>query len=248
MFTRKSRKLVGPVHTVECEFAVFETKDGQTVEARHEPACFERYDLDGRLLEEISAERLLINQVYRDVYIYDDQGDLIEREEYGYGEDGVLTGKHVWGKGKDGNRIEKHYYVGRTNILTLGSILFFNSDNEFVDVTHYDESGNALPKTPEYPTTKTITTRIDEFTIEERRFDLDGSPSTSIVRSYDPNGNEKEFSCIEPDGTLSIKEEYEYEFDTTGNWTSMKAYRWVIGWGEFHLFPSTITRRKIVYY
>jgi hypothetical protein len=96
--------------------------------------------------------------------------------------------------------------------------------------------------------TKTITTQTDDFTFEERRFEPDGSPRESIVTSYDPMGNEKEFSCIEADGKLTIKQVYEYEFDTIGNWTSKKAYRWVIGWGEFHLYPFTITRRKIVYY
>lgn len=249
MHTTKSRKLIGPVHTVESEFAVFDTVDGNTIETRHEQANFERYDRDGRLLEEISAERMLIDQVYRDVYLYNTNGDLIEHQEY---EDhGVLLGKQVFEPGSDDGRISKSYYVGWNKELVLSSLLLFDNQGEMVEVTHFDETGNVLPKSPNSTFNKntitTLTEQIDEFTFQERRFKSDGSPSTSIVRSYDINGNEMEFSCIEPNGKLSIKEVYEYEFDAMGNWTSKKSYRWVIGWGEFHLYPYTITRRRIVY-
>ena len=246
MQTTKSRTLIGPVHIIESEFAVFETIDGNVIETGHEPVNFERYDRDGRLLEEISLVRWQIDGVYRDVYLYNVNGVLFEHQEYN--EDGTLTGKQQFESGPGGSRISKSYYVNWTNELVLSTRLQFDDQGKLVEVTHYDDTGNILPKQPNSPTTKTIITQIDEFTVEERRFEPDGSPMSSIVTSYDANGNKKEVSCIDPDGTLGIKEVYEYDLDTYGNWTSMKSYRWVIGWGDFHLRPSTITRRKIVYY
>lgn len=246
IITTKTRNLIGPVHIVESEFSVVETKEGITVEKRTGSDDYAKFDEHGRLVEEISAERLLVYQVYRDIYIYDDNGRLSKCEEYD--DDGVLIGQQVLEHQPDGGRVATYYSSDGNGDVILSSVLRFDDKDEMVEVSNFDVYGNLLPERSECPVTKTITTQIDEFTTEERRFEHDGSPGLSVVTRYDVKGNQKEFSCFEPDGTLCIKEEYKYEFDAEGNWTIMKSFRWVTGWGEFQLHLYTITRRKIAYY
>lgn len=245
--TTKTRKLIGPVHTIESEFAVFESLDEHAIETKQERVEFERYDRQGRLVEEISGYRMQIDGVYRDVYIYDPvHGELLEHQEYN--EAGNLTGKEIFEPGPNLGRIAKSYYFGWDNELILSSILVFDAGWNLIEVSHFDANGDLRPKSTTSPSTTIVTRQLDEFTTEEQRFAPDGSLGLKVVNAYDSNGNKTEFSCIDPDGTLGIKEVYEYEFDAFSNWTSNKTYRWVTGWGACHLYPHTITRRKIAYY
>jgi hypothetical protein len=84
--------------------------------------------------------------------------------------------------------------------------------------------------------------------MEERKFDEKGLVDFRIVTHYDRRGLELDFSTYEPNGEISIRQEYEYEFDAAGNWTTQFVSRWVVGWGEFKMTPSMVTRRTIEYF
>ena len=253
MITRETRKLIGSVRSVEAEFAEFEVTDGSAKEIRHQPAGYELYDFEGKLIEEISPYRLMMDDSYKDIYFYDEQGKLYQREEYDENE--TLNGKTIFEQYSNGNRIEKNYYFDNYEILKLGSHTIYDSEDNHIETSHYDVKGNVDPKhiykASSKPTRKVEENTIannDGYIIESLHYDEEGKLHHKTVSSYDSNGNQKEFFGYELDGTLYQKTKYDYEFDSVGNWTKRLQFWWVIGWGEFRLIPWTITYRKIDYY
>ncbi len=251
MITREKRKLIGLVRRVEAEFAVFEIIDGNATETRHQSAGYEVYDLEGKLIEEISSYRLLIDDTYKDIYIYNEQGKLIERDEYDENES--LVGKTIFEQSDNGNRIEKHYYFDGHGKLKLGSHTLYDNEDNIVETAHYDENEKVTPhhvykSNPSQKVRKNTVFSDDGYTIEEFRYDEKNEYTHRKTTSYDSKGNRKEYFCYEPDGTLYLKDEYNYKFDSVGNWIEETKYHWVIGWGEFRLIPLTVTRREIDYY
>ena len=253
MITREKRKLLGSVRSVEAEFAVFEITDGNAKEIRHQPAGYELYDLEGKLIEEISPYRLMMEDSYKDIYFYDEHGKLYQREEYDENE--ILNGKTIFEQYNDGNRIEKNYYFDNQGNLIIGSHSIYDSEDKHIETSHYDANGNIDPihiyEASSKPVRKVEENTIsndDEYITESFHYDEEGKLHHRTVTSYDPNGNKKEFSGYELDGTLYQKTKYDYEFDLVGNWTKRLQYWWVSGWGKFRLIPWTVTRRKIDYY
>ncbi len=105
MITRETRKLIGLVKKVESEFAVFENIDEKLTETRNQSAGYSIYNLEGRLIEEVSPYRLMMYDAYRDVYFYNEKGELNYREEYD--ENNFLFGKTIFEKSIDGSLIKK---------------------------------------------------------------------------------------------------------------------------------------------
>lgn len=257
MITRKTHNLIGLVKKVEAEFAVFENIDGILQEARHQSAGYSIYDLEGKLIEEVSSYRLMMYDAYKDVYFYNENGDLDFREEYD--ENNSLIGKTVFEKSVDGNLIEKEYYFDKEENLKLGSHYIFegeNNDSEdglIIEIAYYDENGKISPEhfyreNPSDKIKNNVINTDEGYTVEELRKNEKGEFSHRIKTVYDLTGNKKEYFCYEPDGTLYLKDEFDYKFDSNGNWIEQIQNHWVIGWGEFKLVPLTITRRKIDYF
>jgi hypothetical protein len=251
MITREKRKLMGSARRVDCNFAVFEIIDGNPIETRHQSAGYSIYDLDGKLIEEVSPYRLMMDDSYKDIYIYDKQDKLIKRDEYDENE--LLRGKTTFDQIDSKNRIERHYYYDKQGLLKLGSHTIYDSEDELIETAHYDENENVSPQhiyksNPSKKIRKNNLPDNDGYTIEEFRNNERGKFTDRTVTSYDAKGNLKEFSCYNSDGTLTLKDEYEYEFDSVRNWIKKIQYHWVIGWGEFSLIPLTISRRQIDYY
>jgi len=251
MITREKSKLIGLVRRVEVEFAVFEIIDGNATETRHQPAGHSLYDLEGKLIEEISPYRLMMEDAYKDIYIYNEQGKLIERDEYDENES--LRGKTTFEQDENGNQIEKHYYFDSRGILKLVFHTIYDREDSFVETAHYDENEKIIPKHvyKSNPSEKVkINTVFNDngYIVEECRNNENKEFTDKAVTSYDSKGNIKEFSCYKSDGTLSLKDEYSYEYDSVGNWIKQIQYHWVIGWSEFRLIPLTVTRREIDYY
>lgn len=256
MITREKRKLIGPVKKVEAEFAVFEIIDGKLTETKNQPAGYAIYDLEGKLVEEVSPYRLMMYDAYKDVYFYDESGELDYREEYD--ENDSLIGKTVFERSIDGNLTEKHYYFDQQGKLKLGSHFVYESEaddheDSIIEIAHYDESGKIIPRHfhqyhPSENNRKKIINSDDGYIVEESRFNEKGEYSHRIKTVYDSRGNRKEHFCYDPDGTLNLKDEFVYKFDSAGNWIEQIVHHWVIGWGEFKLTPLSITRRKIDYY
>ena len=235
-------------------FAGLELDGESIVEIRPRLADYPDYllfDPEGRLLDEISAERELVEGIYRVRYIYDGDANLIEREEYD--RDDELTGKALFEVDSKGQRVENRYYVASDGTMALTFRLTWSQDNEVVQRINFFsgkviEFPDALfPKT----TTEFSETQSDDgHIIEERRYSEENSLTLRKVTRYDRSGNKVEYSCYdhELDGEMYIKQEYEYEFDSVGNWTTQTVFRWVVGWGPFRLFPYSRTRRTIEYF
>lgn len=252
MYNRTSCKLSGPVRSVKVTFYELENDGDRTIEVRPQQAGFQNFDTEGRLREESSPDRILMDDVFRDVYIYSSEGRLIEREEYD-SKDKPL-GKTVFGTDADGNRIEDHYYFsidGQQPLLSSrtthradrSEIVNFNSDGSARGPVNASAFGTSSTELSESET-------HDGYVLEERRYNDNRKLTLRIVTRYDRQGNEMEYSTYdhELDGEMYIKQEYEYEFDEFGNWITQTIFRWVVGWGPFRLVPYTRTRRVIDYY
>jgi hypothetical protein len=223
--------------------------DGETiVEVRTHPAGYLLFDFNGKLLEEASPDREMMEDVYRDVYIYDADTNLIKREEYD--RDGRHKSKAVFHTDDEGNLVVEQYYRIPDGAFKLGSrsiegksTINFDVDGKVIESV----GGLQFPKTTtEFSETQTEYGKI----IEERRYNDTHDLTLRIVTRYDRHGNELEYSTYdhELDGEMYIKQEYEYEFDPAGNWTTQTVFRWVVGWGPFRLVPYTRTRRTIEYF
>ena len=262
MITRETRKLIGLVKKVEAEFAVFEIVAGNLAETRNQSAGYSIYNLEGKLIEEVSPYRLMMYDAYRDIYFYDEKGDLDYREEYD--ENDSLFGKTIFEKTIEGNLVEKHYYFDNQGKIKLGSHRIYNGDaiydgntndeeDSVIETANYDENEKIIPRhyhqvNPSEKVRKNIINTDDGYIVEEFRFNEKGEFSHRISTVYDSRGNRKEYFCYENDGTLYLKDEFVYEFDSIGNWIKQIQNHWVTGWGEFKLTPLSVTRRKIDYY
>lgn len=252
MITRETRKLFGLVKSVSAEFAEFEISNGKATEIRQQAAGYEKYDLQGRLVKEISPYRLMMEDSYKDVYFYDVEGNLISRDEYK--EDGSLLGKTTFEQLENGNRIEKNFYYDNEN-LKIGSHSIYDSENNHIETSHYDENGNVDPRHIYEARQESLrkveekfSYNTDENIVEAFHYDENGNYTHRTVTTYDLKGNQKDFSSYDLHKKLVQKTRYVYEFDSSGNWIKQLQYWWVIGWGEFNLRPWTVTRRKIEYY
>jgi hypothetical protein len=245
-FSRSRFNLLGHVRSVDGTYSYF---DGTPSETRTEPADYALFDREGRLLEDRSGEREILDGIYKDIYKYDADANLIEREEYD--RQNVLTGKSFFETNTEGHLVENHYYISRESNLVLGSKTFYGPDDT-IRVVHFDTNGEPLKSasiSSPAQTTETIRTPTDTgYMDDERQYNDKGELTFRKVTNYDRLGNDLDFSVYEPNGDMSIREEYVYEFDSEGNWTEQFVTRWVVGWGEYRLIPSMVTRRKIDYF
>lgn len=142
-------------------------------------------------------------------------------------------------------KLSSHYiYEGENND---------SEDGLVTEIAHYDENEKISPKHFYRENTsekkkKNIVNNDEGYTVEEFRNNENRKFIDKVITSYDSKGNIKEFSCFKQDGTLDLKDVYDYKFDSIGNWIEQIQNHWVIGWGEFKLVPLTITRRKIDYF
>src|SRR5215203_4762168 len=132
MFDKDTFKLIGPVRTVTSTFSELEVVGVETVEIRTQPAGYLLFDSDGRLIEEISPYRLMMEDVYKDIYVYNDEGDLIEREEYN--EVGSCISKTVFESDDEGNLVENQYYLSARGVFVLESKVINGKDTIRFDV------------------------------------------------------------------------------------------------------------------
>jgi hypothetical protein len=247
---RDKFNLLGPVRSVEGISSNLEVVDGKLTETYTQVAECLLFDREGRLLEAISRERELLYDVFKDIYKYDADGNLIERDEFN--RDGRLTGKGIFERDAEGNLIENHYYALDDGNLVLGSRVF-RDHGRVIQTMHFDAKGKPIRPVmgTNLPATTAEFTRTQTdvgYMVEERRKSEKKEHRIRIVTNYDHNGNILDYSTYEADGEMYIKQEFEYEFDSVGNWTTQNASRWVVGWGEFRLVPFTVTHRKIEYF
>jgi hypothetical protein len=139
---REKNGFKGPVHTVRTEIEVspsrayrvnpggLELLEIFTSEYDGQRNLYELFTFDesGRLLEEASSERSLIEQEsFRFVYTYDDAGRIARRDEYDQA--GSADGKTLYSYDSEGRKVEETYYSAKGNGTRH---------------TKYDQRGNAV--------------------------------------------------------------------------------------------------------
>lgn len=197
----------------------------------------------------MSLEREQMDGVFRDVYHYDPDGRLIERIEYEF--NGDITGKTIFDTTDGGFRIEEHWYVTLSGSYQPSSKLIFDQNNIFLHGVRLEPTGPVELPLDYFRSGREeeiVSSVADSSIVEIRRYDKNDQLSLRTLTRYDLQGTRKEFSCFEPDGTMYLRDEFEHEYDSTGNWISEVQSHWVIGWGEFRLVPSTTTIRQIEYF
>jgi hypothetical protein len=84
--------------------------------------------------------------------------------------------------------------------------------------------------------------------VEWFRYTREGKMNGRSVSSYDAGGNEIEKTWFRPDGSLSEKWNYTYEFDSQGNWIKRKSMKWTAKDGKSNFEPYDVTSRTITYF
>src|SRR5688572_16384273 len=188
MYTRDRYNLIGPVRSVISTFCDLEVVDGKIVEIRPQEAGYLLFDSEGRLLEEVSPDRILMDDIFRDVYVYNSDGKLIEREEYGPQE--KLIGKAMFEIDDEGNLVENHFYLSVDGELVLESRLIHRQGK--VKRIQFNLDGTVEPP---YSSKLPVTTvEISEIqtdsgrVTEERRYNDKKELALRIVTRYDRRG------------------------------------------------------------
>ncbi len=291
-YDREKRNLIGPVRSVHSTWIPLTVVDGKVVEENREETDFEIYDRKGRLIEETSSDRALLQDPYRYVIKYDDEGNISLREEYSYAgplqmttlfsqdESGLLTEttynsdneislqrifdkdgnvleyRHYYGKEvisrytseyrRSGNKVEEISYVYDKSLKKDGEVRYrhvrtYNKEGKEVENISYRPDGSLWAK---------WTTTFDQtgHTLDEFHYDEDSSINQRTIRKFDKNGNIYEEACYEADGSLNYKREFQYEYDSTGNWIKQTITQWVTRWAELFYEPVSVTHRVVTYY
>ena len=246
---REKRGLIGPVRSVHSEWAALSLVDGQECEEKCEPSEYEIYDPAGRLIEETSAERLQMQDPYKFVYRYDDNGNLIARDEYDY--EGLLDFETIYFQGENGARTERTY----NPINRAYSERIYDREGNILEIAHchkdgtveskyiykYKKDGNKLEETSyEYRADynyyrvnadSSVTTVTSYVSHKE-----EGELKDKTVRTYDAQGSEVERVIYRHDGSMWAK--WVTTFDADGRTVEEHQY----GAG------CAITRRKVTTY
>ena len=144
-FDRSEFRLIGEVQTVDIEFSNLEVVDGVVTEKYTTHGSL-RFDAKGRLVEEVAGEREVVEQVYRDVYVWGKEDIPIEREEFA--RDGTLLGKTLFNIDEERALLVRHFYPQQPDgKLILGSITTFDQHKNFVENVYYSAEGKEVSRT-----------------------------------------------------------------------------------------------------
>jgi hypothetical protein len=179
------------------------------------------------------------------VYQYDKSGNVSEREETGH----VLSGavKFNW------NRVEKYKYDEKSDLIEIaeskvkdsvvakGSHIYYKYDERHnrIEQKFYDDKGRPFGDHYEYDGNNIL--------VEATTFSADG-PQFGAFYVYNDAGDvtyEYEKKISSPDGHIMDEHFYEYEYDTSGNWTRKTS------WLKEFLYEKKVdelSERRITYF
>ncbi len=209
---------------------------------------------------EIIEEKKQENHYKKEVKNFDQDGKTIDELLYNF----EGAGNHFIPKYNEKNEKTAMYcYVENSDKLIYRWVYSYNekglkTKDEIYDSSNkltlerffkYDEKGNKIERTQKYAYNP-------DTTISKRTFEYNDSGQNTRITTYDPfgktvkshydfaydkKGNKIEENILNPDGKITSKWIYKYEFDKQGNW--IKKTEFAEG-----LYPKTIIQRKYEYY
>lgn len=171
---REKYELRGPVRSVRTEIV--------TEEEKRELSEFYAFDVQGRLVEEISAEEYLDQGPWKSVYTYDEQGFVSEKAEFE--KDDLLSGKIIYAYDNKGNKTEEQYYGVEGRRYRQAS---YDTKGKLIESTYYNPDGSVMRKdifTYQY---KTEGNKVEELSYH--RTEPSTSPDELGYTFYPPLGS-----------------------------------------------------------
>lgn len=179
---------------------------------------------------------------YKDQYIYDEKGNLIE-VSCSYA-DGSLRSKYMYTYDENGNRTEDSFFIGDGSINSKHLYSYDAQGNRVEELIYHSEGILKY---------RSLCTYDDEGNlIEVVTYDGEGELHSKALYSYDDKGNKTEqnnFSLYFNDDWL-IKSKYfnVYEYDMNNNWLKRTWSSEVTKFGKTYPEPQSITIREITYF
>ena len=263
---RASSMLVGRVHTLKTEKALFVNPPGEPekwIEDERIHTATAQYGTSGRLIEKTEyapdgAAIVRVVRTYNQAHtlateqLYNSQNVLWRKTIHAYNEAGHLT--EAVSTDADGDVWFRDVYVP-------------NKSGQPAQVDHHDPDGTFLHRA-------TFTYDGEGRVAKRSLSDADGSPISRNVYAYDVNGklhavttqgrngalasrwvyaydqrgNEREWVSYRADGSIKRKEIYSYEYDAQGNWVKQITSEWVPDEQQGYIEPAEAVYRMITYY
>lgn len=176
---------------------------------------------------------------YEARYDYDGPDSRESVDELRYSPDGSLESRTVRLIGSSGTQEESLDYDADGGLI-LRSVLHYDSDGRQTQIESYTPQGRYLGKllhSYDHEDNLILDTNIDE----------EGCVLGRISHSYDSHGSEASFMTIRPDGSVKLRRECDYEYDSYGNWIRQVMSESVPGDTE-RMEPREVVYSRIFYY
>lgn len=193
------------------------------------------YDPKGLVTEQLRFDSSATLQG-RDSFNYTINGKL--SATYHYDANGTLISKETYEYDKAGNINQEYVYKGETENSPLKTILYDTAGRK-ISETNYTPSGD---KTREF---------LCEYNaagnkIKQIHYRGDGTKYAET--RYNENGLPKTYLNYKVDGSEECSEEYQYEYDSVGNWIKKTVTTCLSESNSQHVQPLEIIQRSIHYY
>lgn len=142
------------------------------------------FDTKGRLIEHTSADSYIEQEPFRLVYVYDNEGRVIQRK--GYDEDGSEAGVTVYAYYSKGNKVEETYYYpgerGKHHIL-------YDHRGNVIEAAPYDADGTLIRRNTCTYTYKTDGNRVEEEYWHKEESNIQITDDNGLIyTAYSPMG------------------------------------------------------------
>jgi len=167
----------------------------------------------------------------------------------------------VWSLTPEGKIIKAEVFEKDGRTSGIKSLYSYDRTGRLASIVHYPLGRSSFTETFAYPDARHVKiTRIFAFdkhsTVEIDEYDEKGNITKATLRDtegvetefykWDDKGYPTEFVTYDGAGKLIIKEIYEYDFDSHGNWTTERDRTWADP--RLGIAPTATITRTIVYY
>ena len=263
---RASSILIGLVHTVKTEKALFVNPPGEPeewVEDEHILTTSASYGTHGELQEktEYAPDGAAIVRVVRTYnqanklsteQLYNAQDMLWRKTSHTYDEAGHLT--EAVSTDVDDDLWFRDVYVSNENGQPA-QVDHHDPDGTFLHraIFAYDEAGRVAKRSLSDADGSPISGNVYQYDADGKIREIitlgrNGALASRWVFAYDERGNEREWVSYKVDGSIKRKEIYAYEYDTEGNWVKQVTSEWIPDGEQGYIEPAEAVYRTITYY
>lgn len=160
---------------------------------------------------------------------FDEYGNMIVEESSSFtsGRDPYF-GKTTYTYDQHGRLVEEHRYYTRASIQQTSVYYYDDGPGELASLL-----GESI--------------EVPQFPYREDIYRADGTLSGYSLMLHDIYGNKIESETYSPDGSLTSRTKWEFEYDQWNNWIRQTEYQWVEALDRFEN-SGRITERAIDYY